>query len=286
MTCLATPQSYYLQIIHLIALVPRNDFMKLRLIALVLAIGTVLLATEASYAQEKIAETPSSVVRRFYDFLRHKKYFEGFSVSVYRAALEGLKDEDLRELEPDFERLASSLPDLVQIEGEQVSGDRASVFVKLPNEQKAQEVTLIKQSGQWLVGDLDTQKYVKKQGRNFFFNERIRVSEAEANEWMQEILGYELVYFKAKQRFATFDDLAKLSSVSAQLLTGTVSGYIFEIQVSDDAKKFSATARPVAHGRTGRLSFYADQTNLVRAEDKSGQAASLSSPPYQGSRNK
>ena len=167
--------------------------MKLRIIALVLAIGSVLLVTEAIYAQEKTAETPSSTVRKFYDLLRHKKYFEGFSVSVYRAALEGLKEEELRELEPEFERLASSLPELVQIEGEQISGDRASVFVKLPNENKAQEVALIKQSGQWIVGDADTQKYVKKQGRSFFFNERIHVSEAEANEWMQEILGYELI---------------------------------------------------------------------------------------------
>ena len=259
--------------------------MKLRIIALVLAIGCVLLASEAIHAQEKIAETPSSTVRKFYDLLRHKRYFEGFSVSVYRAALDGLKEEELRELEPDFERLASSLPELVQIEGEQVSGDRASVFVKLPNEQKAQEVTLIRQSGQWIVGDLDTQKYVKKQGRNFFFNERIRVSEAEANEWMQEILGYELIYFKAKQRYATFTDLAKSGSVSEQLLSGTVSGYVFEILVSPDAQKFSATARPVAYGRTGRLSFYADQTNLVRAEDKSGKAASISSPSYQVNKN-
>ncbi len=250
-----------------------------------MAIGSVLLATEAIYAQEKTAETPSSTVRKFYDLLRHKRYFEGFSVSVYRAALDGLKEEDLRELEPEFERLASSLPELVQIEGEQISGDRASVFVKLPNEQKAQEVTLIKQSGQWIVGDLDTQKYVKKQGRNFFFNERIRVSEAETNEWMQEILGYELIYFKAKQSYATFADLSKLSSVSAQLLTGTVSGYVFEIQVSADAKSFSATARPVVYGRTGRLSFYADQANLVRAEDKAGKAASVSSPAYQAGKS-
>lgn len=259
--------------------------MKFRIIALVLAIGCVLISTEAIHAQEKITETPSSTVRKFYDLLRHKRYWEGFSVSVYRAALEGLKDEDLRELEPEFERLASSLPELVQIEGEQISGDRASVFVKLPNEQKAQEVILIKQSGQWIVGDLDTQKYVKKQGRNFFFNERIRVSEAEVNEWMQEILGYELIYFKAKQQYATFADLAKSGSVSEQLLSGTVSGYVFEIQLSADRQKFSAMARPVIYGRTGRLSFYTDQTNLVRAEDKSGKAASISSSPYQANKN-
>ncbi len=259
--------------------------MKLRIVALVLVIGSVWLATATVFAQEKTVETPSSTVRKFYELLRHKQYLEGFSISVYRTALEGLKEEELQELVPEFERLASGLPDLVQIEGEQISGDRASVFVRLPNEKKAQEVVLIKQSGQWIVGDSDTQKYVKKQGRNFFFNERIRVSEAEANEWLQEILGYELIYFQAKQRYATFADLSKAGSVSEQLLTGTVSGYIFEIQISADAKKFTATARPVAYGRTGRLSFFSDQTNLVRAEDKSGKAASISSPPYQVNKN-
>jgi hypothetical protein len=269
----------------LAALVPKNEFMKLRIIAFVLAIGSGLLATGAIRAQEKSAETPSSTVRKFYDLLRHKKYIEGFSLSVYRAGLDGLKEEELQDLAPEFERMAAALPELVQIEGEQISGERASVFIKLPNEQKAQEVMLIKQSGEWIVGDSDTQKFVKKQGRNFFFNERMRVSEAEANEWLQEILGYELIYFKAKQRYATFADLSKAGSVSEQLLSGTVSGYVFEIQISANAQKFSATARPVAYGRTGRLSFYSDQTNLVRAEDKSGKAASISSPPYQVNNN-
>ena len=44
-------------------------------------------------------------------------------------------------------------------------------------------------------------------------------------------------------------------------------------------------ARPVVYGRTGRLSFFTDQTNLVRAEDKSGKAAAISSSPYQANKN-
>lgn len=239
-----------------------------------------LVASNSLFAQDQKVGSPSSVVKRFYELLRTKRYVEGFSLSVYRLALEGLSAEELRDLEPDFERLAASLPDTVDIRGEQISGEKATVFVKLPNEAQSQEVVLMKMDGQWIIGDRDTQKELKRQGHTYFFNERMRVSETEANEWLQEILGAELIYFKAKQKYAPLDELIKLGGVSRELADGMVNGYRFAVQVNANAQSFAVTAVPVTYGRTGRLSFYTDQTNLIRAEDKAGKPATAAAAAY------
>ncbi len=229
--------------------------------------------------------SPSFAVQQFYKLLRAKRYAEGFRHSIYSLALEGLSADELRELEPDFERIATALPEQVEIRGEEISGDKAIVFVKLPNETQAQEIALIKVASHWIIGDRETQKLLKNQGRNYFFNERIRVSEVEANEWLQEILGAQLVYFKAKQRYTALDELIKLGGVSPQLTNKAVNGYHFAINPSADGQSFVVTAVPITYGRTGRLSFYADQTNLIRAEDKNGQPATASAPSYAPNKN-
>lgn len=239
-----------------------------------------LVATRGLPAQDNKVGSPSLVVKRFYELLHAKRYVEGFSLSVYRLALDGLSADDLRELAPDFERLATSLPATVDIRGEQISGEKATVFVKLPNEANSQEVLLMKMDGQWVIGDRDTQKELKQQGRAYFFNERIRVSEAETNEWLQEILGAQLIYFKAKQKYAPLAELVQLGGVSQELADGTVNGYRFTVQVQANGQSFVVTAIPVTYGRTGRLSFYADQTNLIRAEDKAGQPATAAAAAY------
>lgn len=239
-----------------------------------------LIAASGWQAQDNKAGSPSFIVKRFYELLHAKRYTEGFNLSIYRLAIEGLSIADIHELAPDFERLATSLPASVDIRGEQISGDKATVFVKLPNEAHSQEIALMKVEGQWIIGDRDTQKELKKQGRNYFFNERMRVSEAEANEWLQEILGAELIYFKAKQQYAPLDELIKLGGVSKQMVDSGAIGYRFAVQVGAQGQSFAVTAVPVTYGKTGKLSFYADQTNLIRAEDKAGQPATAAAGTY------
>lgn len=55
------------------------------------------------------------------------------------------------------------------------------------------------------------------------------------------------------------------------------SGYKFELTVSGD--KFQVSAVPVEYGKTGRLSLFLDNTNILRGGDKSGVSASASDPP-------
>jgi hypothetical protein len=235
-----------------------------------------LLAATGTQAQEVSA--PSAVVKQFYEHLKAKQYVEGFRLSVYRPAIEGLSAEELRDLAPEFERMAVALPEKVETSGEQISGETATVFIKLAAAAPPQEVGLVRIDGQWRVGDKETYDVVKKQGRAFFLNTRLRVSEAETNEWMLEILGAELIYFKAKQQYTTLDELVKLGGVSPQISAN--ASYRFDVKVGADGRSFSISAVPAAYGRTGKLSFYADQSNLVRAEDKAGQPTGATAPAY------
>jgi hypothetical protein len=225
-------------------------------------------------------DSPSAIVKQFYQHLRARRYVEGFRLSVYASAIEGLSEEEMRNLEPEFARIAAQLPEEVETRGEQISGEVATVFVKLPKEKRMQEVAVIRLNGRWVVGDRETHQLITRQGRSFFFNARVRVGESEAYEWLLEINGAEAIYYRAKGRFATLEELVNLGGVSKQLVNGSESGYRFRLAVEDDGKGFRVIAVPAEYGRTGRLSFYSDQNFVIRAEDKEGQPASASSPPY------
>jgi len=251
-------------------------------IALVFSMMLCLATPGLGFAQSE--DSPSLVVKKFYQHLHARRYVEGFRLSVYSAAVEGLSAEEMHNLEPEFTRIAAALPDEVETRGEQISGDEATVFVKLPKQERMQEVALVRIDGRWRVGDRETYQMAVRQGRSFFFNARVRIGEEEAYEWLLEIIGAEAIYFKAKQRFATLEELVNLGGVSKQLVNGSESGYRFRLAVGEDGQSFRVIAVPAEYGRTGRLSFYVDQSNTIRADDKDGQPATASAPPYQPSR--
>lgn len=57
------------------------------------------------------------------------------------------------------------------------------------------------------------------------------------------------------------------------------SGYRFEVTVSGD--KFEVLAAPVEYGKTGKMSYYIDNTFVVRGADRNGASATSSDPPIQ-----
>ncbi len=57
------------------------------------------------------------------------------------------------------------------------------------------------------------------------------------------------------------------------------SGYRFEVTVSGD--KFEVSAAPVEYGKTGKKSYFIDNTFVVRGADRSGASATASDPPIQ-----
>ncbi|MGI9166176.1 MAG: hypothetical protein ACR2G5_07300 [Pyrinomonadaceae bacterium] len=220
------------------------------------------------------SRSPSDTVREFYKAMREKRFREAFAMSIYKPAIEGLKPEEFEDLRPDFERIAAVMPDRVEINGEQLSADEATVFIKVKADEKpeqAEPVTLIRVDGNWIVGDKENQEIVKKAGKTFFFKARIDTHHSEVQAMLQRIAVAQLVY--SQQHAGKFGNMATL--ISAALIPkdveGTEStGYRFRITVSPDGRSWSAAAEPAKYGRSGRLSFFMDKSG-VRSGDVSGK---------------
>jgi hypothetical protein len=91
---------------------------------LIFALAIVALSQQAQ-------RSPSDTVREFYKAMREKRFREAFDLSIYKPAIDPLKKQEFEDLRPDFEKMAAVIPDAVNITGEQISGDIATVFVKI-----------------------------------------------------------------------------------------------------------------------------------------------------------
>jgi hypothetical protein len=68
--------------------------------------------------------------------------------------------------------------------------------------------------------------------------------------------------------------------IEAELVSKEViesSGYKFEMTVTGD--KFEVFAVPVEYGKTGTMSYFIDQTLVLRGADRAGTSATSSDPP-------
>src|SRR5687768_9469444 len=99
--------------------------------ALLIAITT----GSATTLPQTTPRTPTETMREFYRMMREKKFREAFGISIYRQAIEGLSTQEFEDLKPDFDKMAvavsEKIPEKVDITGEQISGDAATVFVKV-----------------------------------------------------------------------------------------------------------------------------------------------------------
>jgi hypothetical protein len=243
-----------------------------------LASGLVLvifLCCFALAAQTQVSpRSPSDTVREFYKAMRARKFREAFAMSIYKPAIEGLKPEEFEDLRPDFEKMAAAIPDQVDISGEQTSGDVATVFVKVKdadNPEQSEPLTLIRVDGVWIVGDKENQEIVRKAGKDFFFNARISTHHSEVQEMLKRISLAQVVY--NQQHNGQFGDLAALIAtglVPKDLESTDSTGYRFHVNVSRDGKSWTAAAEPAIYGRTGKLSFFMDQSG-IRSADLAGK---------------
>ena len=231
-------------------------------------------ATTLAQAQR----SPTETMREFYRMMREKKFREAFGISIYRPAIEGLSTQEFEELRPDFEKMAIAvserIPAQVDITGEQISGDAATVFVKVldaDGKAKVEPASLIKVDNNWIVGDKENLELVKKVGKKFFFEARINAHHSDVQDMMTRISLAQLVYSQGHN--GQFGNIAEL--ITAGLLPKDIegagsTGYRFQVVRSTDGKSWYATAEPAQHGRTGRLSFYLDAAG-VRSGDNGGK---------------
>jgi hypothetical protein len=243
-----------------------------------LIIATIIGLVLSSAFGQNAARSPSDTVREFYKAMRERKFREALAMSIYKPAIDGLKDEEFEDLRPDFEKMAIAVsekfPDKVDITGEQISGDSATVFVKVMDsngKEKIEPASLIKINDYWILGDRENQELVKRVGKQFFFEARINAHHSDVQDMLTRISLAEIVY--NQQHNGQYGNLAELiaAGLVPKDLEGTEStGYSFHITRSADGKTWNATAEPAQYGRTGRLSFFLDQAG-VKSGDTGGK---------------
>jgi hypothetical protein len=235
-------------------------------------------AAAQSNAQPAAAPTtPTEVVRAFYKALREARFRDALMMSVYRPAIEGLGAQEIEELRPDFERLATQVPPDYDFTGEQLSGDEATVFMKSGEgkDVKIEPVYLVRGAGgAWVVGDRAGAAEVKRQGKKFFFEQRVAAHEQDAEDMLKRIQAAEIAY--SLQNGGVYGDLQALvhaGYVPQDILGTETTGYRFTVAVTSDRKSFAARAEPAHYNRSGRLSFYMDKAG-IRKKDAGGKPLS------------
>jgi hypothetical protein len=96
---------------------------------------------------------------------------------------------------------------------------------------------------------------------------------------LRTIAGAE-VSFRAASKDGPYGSIEEL--ITAGLIAREVlepSGYKIEVNVSDTS--FFATAIPVEYGKTGKLSFFIDESNVLRGGDHGGGPATVADKPIQ-----
>lgn len=80
---------------------------------------------------------------------------------------------------------------------------------------------------------------------------------------------------KKKGRYGTLEEL-----VAEKILDKGFGEHAnYRIEVNASGEKFEVTATPREYGKTGRLSFFLDETGTMRAADHKGKPATASDPP-------
>jgi len=205
---------------------------------------------------------PADTVRLFYKDLRERKFREAIFLTNIRPAIEGLTDMELKEFQVDFEAIAGIVPPEIQINGEIVSGDRATVTVNLPDpeteENKVQSIKLRRENDVWTILSTDetAEKNLRRERTNYFYQLRIQTHENEARKMLDRIIKAEMVYsLQNEKNYADIPVLVEAGLVPDDAKSADSTGYNYAVTLSTDKKKYTATATPAEYGKSGRLSF-------------------------------
>lgn len=112
-------------------------------------------------------------------------------------------------------------------------------------------------------------------------------TEAAAAALMRDISTAQGTYqsvFGRGRRFGTLRELLTEKLIDPALENGTRNGYLFRVRVdagsSTEAASFEVRAIPLEYGVTGRLSFYIDESYVLRGGDKGGEEAHSNDKQY------
>lgn len=104
----------------------------------------------------------------------------------------------------------------------------------------------------------------------------LAVNESRAQSTLRTVHAAQATYqaTQGNGRFGTLDELTAAGLVPPGL---ALMGYKLEIRVSAD--KFEATAVPIEYGTTGSLSFFIDESGVLRGGDRGGGPATVADQP-------
>ena len=226
---------------------------------------------------------PADTVRAFYRHLREKRFRDALFLTNLRPAIESLNDNELKEFSLDFEAIAGQVPAEIEINGEIITGETATVTANLPNDdgdkKELQTIKLKKEGEFWIIltADEETAKTIKAEGKNYFFNLRIQTHEQEAKRMLDRIFKAQLAH--SLQNGGLYADMPTLISgglLPDDIKTSESTGYNFAIDLAGDKKKYSATATPAEYKKSGVQSFLivldAKGRPAISAKDNGGKA--------------
>lgn len=233
----------------------------------------VAAAPAATPSPTPAAGTPARVVLDFYHALRERQFREAFAMSIYKPAITSLSAQEFDELRPEFEKMSTAVPDQVELGGEQISGDEATVFARRADDptSKVEQIQLIRVGGVWLYGDLKSYQVVQSKGAAFFPDARIDSHHEEVQQVLLLLAKNEAMY--AAQHGGVYADVPALIESKPSLrddIESDTLGYSFHVLLGKDARTYAVTVEPVKYGHTGRLSFYMDATGY-KSKDTGGK---------------
>jgi len=206
--------------------------------------------------------SPADTVRVFYDRLRKGKVKDAIMLTNLRPAVEGLTDSELRDLGTDFGSLARQVPREMPINGEILTGNTASVTVRMPNPETkkvdVQEIKLRRADKNWtiLVADKVGERMARKEGINYFFALRMDVHHKEARAMLDRIGKAQMIYsMKNGGKFTDLNTLVGMGFVPQDAMSSASTGYRFDIKLAMSGVTYTALATPAEYGKTGKLSF-------------------------------
>lgn len=259
---------------------PLKTALSLKAIIPVLLCFSLLAAT--GHAQTTPARlTPGETVKQFYRLLHEKKYVDAFRLHVCAPAVEKLTPEESAEFEEEFARIAGGIPEKIDIGGESIIGNDATVFVKIPVGKSADgvvqtisvPVNLILTDEKWIIGDRDTQSLAQFHKSKFFSLSQSGVfsvmidNEEKAGKAVNVLIEIEQFFARNHRgQYGTLQELvadkantrSDLGQMLEQLEDGEYFGYRFEIELTENRKGFVIHATPQQHNIDGRYSYFAD----------------------------
>ena len=206
-------------------------------------------------------DSPADTVKVFYERLRENRFRDALVLTNLRPAVEGLSDKEVKELGVDFKDIAGQVPASMPINGEIITGNDATVTVKMPDKDGKvidNPIRLRKRGDVWemLVVDEVGEKRVRKEGKNYFFALRMDVHHAEAKSMLDRIAKAQSVHsLQNKGKFSDLNGLVKKGYVPRDSLTAESTGYNYKISVSFDGYTYTAYATPAEYGKSGKMSY-------------------------------